>query len=82
MPLPPLCLRTSLWVGIFANWRLRQEEDPQRYRFGLMSARQAHAATEEYMWRLKQVHPQFDQMMAQAELLKFELERLDKGTAR
>jgi hypothetical protein len=57
-------------------------EDPQGYRFGLMSARQAHAAAEKYMWRLKQVHPQFDQMMAQSELLKFELDRLDKRLPR
>jgi hypothetical protein len=66
----------------FCKLAVTSRDDAQRYRFDLMSARQAHAIAEKYMWRLKQVHPQFDQMMAQSELLKFELERLDKSLPR
>ena len=66
----------------FCKLASTSREDAQRYRFGLMSARQAHAAAEKYMWRLKQTRPQLGQMMAQAELLKFELDRLDKSLTR
>ena len=45
---------------------------------GINRARNSLALAEKYMWRLKMEHPQFDQMMAQVERLKFELDALEK----
>ena len=50
-----------------------------RHRLNLPSLRHLELAKrglkigEKYMWRLEMDHPMFDQMMAQIELLKFEL---------
>jgi hypothetical protein len=41
----------------------------------------ALAAAEKFMWIVKMKHPEFDQMMAQAERLKFELDRLEQNGA-
>jgi hypothetical protein len=53
----------------------------EHYTAGLKRARMALAAAEKFMWIVKMKHPEFDQMMAQAERLKFELDRLEQNGA-
>jgi hypothetical protein len=45
----------------------------------LASANAALQHAEAAMWRLKMSHPEFDQMMALAERLRFEVESLQSG---
>jgi hypothetical protein len=52
--------------------------DKAKYERNVARAHGALALAEKYMWRLKMRHPQFDQMMAQVERLKFELDSLEK----
>jgi hypothetical protein len=45
----------------------------------LMHAQKALQVAETAMWRIKMPHPEFDQMMALTERLKFELQDLKAG---
>ena len=40
----------------------------------LSTARKAYTTAEQFMWRVTLEHPDFDQMTAQAERLRFEIE--------
>lgn len=51
----------------------------EKFNAGLNRARMVLNAAEKFMWIVKMRHPEFDQMMAQAERLKFELDVLERN---
>jgi hypothetical protein len=58
------------------------EKSEPRYVRALARARNALRLAEKYMWKLEMRHPQFDQMMAQLELLRFELRSIENVKTR
>ena len=72
------CVFTYLTVGLTCCRivRTRQVNLNENYSFGLDRARAALQIAEAFMWRVKPKHPDFDQMMAQVERLKFEIAAL------
>lgn len=71
---------------VFADLRLgltfceiaKKQKHLGRYEYlaGIIQGQSALDAAEKFMWRLKRRHPEFDQMMALAERLKFEIDSL------
>ena len=49
-----------------------------KYRSGVRNAHTALQMADKYMWKLGLSHPEFDQMMAQTERLKFELDSIKR----
>ena len=69
----------ELDIGLtFCKLAQRFPVEAEKFERSVGRARNALALAEKYMWRLKMEHPQFDQMMAQVERLKFELDALEK----
>jgi hypothetical protein len=52
----------------------------KKYERALRRAREALRLANKYMWKLEMRHPEFDQMMAQLELLKFELDSIENAS--
>jgi hypothetical protein len=60
----------------FCKIAKNSSDDVNRQRRSLKIARKAYENAQRYIFDLKIEHPAFDQMVAEAEFLKFELERL------
>jgi hypothetical protein len=72
------CVLTYLQIGLTRCRIVRSRRDifQENYSDGLEQAGAALTLAERIMWRIKPRHPEFDQMMAKVEQLKFELKSL------
>jgi hypothetical protein len=70
----------ELALGLtFCKITAHEPRKGEKYNAGLNRARMALNAAEKFMWIVKMRHPEFDQMMAQAERLRFELDMLEQN---
>ena len=70
----------ELALGLtFCKITSHEPKKDETYNAGLNRARMALNAAEKFMWIVKMRHPEFDQMMEQAERLKFELDVLERN---
>jgi hypothetical protein len=68
---------TELTVGLRCCRQIRERSmNEEQKAWHAVQAKLALQVAETTMWRMKLKHPEFDQMMALAERLKFEIEAL------
>lgn len=70
----------ELALGLtFCKTTSHEPKKGEKFNADLNRARMVLNAAEKFMWIVKMRHPEFDQMMAQAERLKFELDVLQRN---
>jgi hypothetical protein len=74
------CVFAYLTVGLTCCRIVRTRRDNlnEKCSAGIEQARTLLQIAEKFMWRVKQTHPEFDQMVARVERLKFEIAALDR----